>query len=230
MTINTSKTYEFNPSLGEIIIYAFSKVQIRPTEITQQHMYTARIAANMMLSELSNIQPNLWEVGLQTTPLAQGVATYAVPAETVMILDAYITYGTPSVDRYIYPISRTEYAAIPNKAVQGVPSQFWFDRLISPTITFYLTPDGGGPYVCNYYSVRQTQDAVLSNGQTVEIPYRWLSCFGEGLAWKLAETFAPQLEPRLQQRYERSLTLAMNQDQENVSLNITPSIGGYFTR
>ncbi len=230
MVTNTSKTYEFNPSLGELVLYAYSKVQIRPTEITQQHMYTARIAANMMLSELSNIQPNLWEVGLQTTPLVQGVATYAVPAETVMILDAYITYGTPSVDRFIFPISRTEYAAIPNKAAQGVPSQFWFDRLISPTITFYLTPDGGGPFVCNYYSVRQTQDAILSNGQTVEIPYRWLSCYGEGLAWKLSETYAPQLETRLQQRYLRSLNLAMTQDTENVPLNITPSVGGYWTR
>src|SRR5215470_11469547 len=118
----TSGAYNFAPTNGEIVLTAFGKCQIRPAEITQTHMFTARVGLNELLVEWSNLQPNLWEVSLQTFPLTQGIATYSVPAQTVMILDMYLSYGSPTVDRYIYPISRTEYASIPNKTQQGFPS------------------------------------------------------------------------------------------------------------
>jgi len=225
---NTTKAYNFAPSLGEVVLSAFGRIQVRPAEITQSHMFSARMAANLLLSEWSNLQPNLWEIGLQSVPLIAGAATYSVPAEVVMILDGYITYGTPPIDRYINPISRTEYASISNKTAQGFPSQFWFDRLISPTITFYLTPDGAFPYVFKYYSVRQTQDADFANGLNVEIPFRHYEAYTAGLAWKLSETYMPALEDKLFARYQRAWTIASTQDVENVALAIVPGTSGYF--
>lgn len=231
MTVDTSNTYDFNPSLGEMILEAYSRIGVRPSEVTQQHMYHARISANLVLSEWSTLQPNLWEVGLQSAPLLEGSDTYNVPSETVMILDAYIT-NTPSggdpVDRYIIPISRTEYAAYPNKDQEGFPSVYWFDRLVSPTITLWPVPDGNGPYVLNYYSVRQTQDAVTTGGKTIEVPYRFLDAFAAGLAWRLSEKYAPQLEPRMYEKSERAWNLAAKQDVENVNLYIAPMLGGYY--
>lgn len=232
MTVNTSKTYDFNPSLGELTLEAFARIGIRPSAVTQQHIQNARVSANLVLSEWSGLQPNLWEVGLQTSPLIQGTDTYSVDAETVMILDMYITTSVSgaSNDRYILPISRTEYASYPNKTQQGFPTVYWFDRLISPTITLWPVPDGNGPYVMNYYSVRQTQDATLSGGKTVEIPYRWLDAFAAALAWRLSEKYAPQLEIRMQQKSDRAWTLAATQDTENVPLYIIPGLSGYYSR
>ena len=227
-SVVTSGTYNFAPSAGEIVLNAFGKVQVRPSEITQNHMFTARMALNELLSEFSNLQPNLWEVSLQQIPLVQGSATYTVPAETVMILDLYISYGSPTVDRYLYPISRSEYASYAVKTTQGTPSVYWFDRLISPQVTFYLVPDGNGPYIAKYYSVRQTQDADVANGQNVEVPYRFFGAYIAGLAWKLSETYAPALENKLFARYQRALAIAQTQDTENVALYITPSVGGYW--
>lgn len=231
MVVNTSKTYDFNTSLGEMIIEAYSRIGVRPSEITQQHMYHARISANLVLAEWSSLQPNLWEVGLQTAPLLQSTATYSVAAETVMILDAYIstTSGTETTDRYILPISRTEYASYPNKDAEGFPAVYWFDRLISPTITLWPVPDDNGPYVLNYYSVRQTQDAVTAGGKTIEIPYRFLDAFAAALAWRLSEKYAPQLETRMFEKMQRSWSIASIQDVENVSLFITPGLGGYYS-
>jgi hypothetical protein len=57
-----------------------------------------------------------------------------------MILDMYISYGSPSTDRLIFPISRSEYAAYPDKTTQGTPTVFWFDRLIAPTFTLWPVP------------------------------------------------------------------------------------------
>jgi len=231
MAVDTSKTYDFNPYGRELILEALARIGVRPTEITQQHMYHARMSANMVLSEWSNTQPNLWEVGLQQVPLIQGFATYSMPAETVTILDAYITYnlGTDSTlttDRYIQPISRTEYASYPNKSQQGFPTVYWFDRTISPQVTLWMVPDGNGPYILKYYSVRQTQD--FKNENTAEVPYRFLDAFVSALAWRLSQKFAPALEPRLQALAERAWALASTQDVENNNIYIVPGISGYY--
>jgi len=228
MTVDVSKTYDFNPPLGGLLLTAFQRCQVRPTSLTAAHMMQGQIAANLILSELSNIQPNLWTVGLQTVPLLAGSATYTVPAETVMILDLYLSYGTPSTDRYLYPVSRTEYSAYPNKTQQGTPTVYWFDRLISPTITFWPVPDSNGPFTAKYYSIRQTMDAVLANGLTVEIPFRFLDAYVAGLAWKLSELYAPQLEDKLFSRYTRALGIADTQDVENTNLYISPGLSGYW--
>ena len=192
-------------------------------------MFNARMAANLLLSEWSNQQPNLWEVALQSMPLTQGVATYSVTSPTVMVLDLYITTGTATTfDRYLYPVSRTEYASYPNKATQGPPTVFWYDRLVSQTVTFYPVPDGNGPYTAKFYSVRQTQDADVTNGINPEIPYRFLEAYCAGLAWKLSEQYMPQMEDKLFARYQRAWSIAATQDTENVPLMIVPSLGGYF--
>ena len=227
-TVTTSGNYQFAPTLGEIVLNAFGRCQVRPSEITQSHMFTARMAANLLLSEWSSLQPNLWEVALQSLPLVKGTATYSVAAQTVMILDLYISYGSPSTDRYLYPVSRTEYASYPNKTQQGFPNVYWYDRLISQSITFWYVPDGNGPYTANYYSVRQTQDADVTGGQQPEIPYRFFEAFCAGLAWKLAETYSPQMEDKLFQRYQRVWLIAAGNDTENVDIYIQPNLSGYW--
>lgn len=227
----TTGTFNFAPSLGEIVLNAFGRIQVRPAEIDQQHMFTARMAANLLLSEWSNEQPNLWEVGLQTMPLTQGVATYSLPASTVMILDLYINTGGNTVDsndRYLWPVSRTEYASYSNKLTQGTPNVYWYDRQVSQSVTFYQVPDGGGPYTAKFYSVRQTQDADLPGGLNVEIPFRFYEAYTAGMAWKLAETYMPMLEDKLFARYQRAWGIATTQDTENVGMTIAPGIGGYF--
>lgn len=227
-SVTTSGNFNFAPSLGEIVLNAFSRIQVRPSEITQAHMFQARMAANDLLSEWSNLTPNLWEVDLQQIALVQGTATYTVAPETVMILDLCITYGLPATDRYIFPMSRTEYASFPNKTQQAFPNQFWYDRLVAQTVTFFPVPDGNGPYTAKFYRVRQTQDADLPNGLNVEIPYRFYSAYISGMAWKLSEHYAPQLEDKMFGRYTRALGIATTQDTENVPLFIAPQTGGYF--
>lgn len=226
--VNTSKTYNFNPSNNEIIAQAFARIQVRRTEILSQHIQDAVMELNTLFSRLNNMGPNLWTVDLQSIPLIQGSATYSVPAETIQVLDVFIRYGSPSTDRILYPISRTEYASLSNKTTQGFPSQFWFDRLISPSLTFYLTPDGGGPYTAYYYRYRQVQDSKIPNGQVAEIPNRWIDAIIAGLAHRLARIYAPQLEQIRKMDADEAWNIAATQDVENVNLNITPGLGGYW--
>ena len=224
----TSQTYNFNPSGGEIILNAFDRIQVRPTEITAAQMSRAVMEMNLALTRFNNLQPNLWTVDLQSIPLVQGSATYSVPAETTLILDLFIRYGTPSVDRYCYQLSRTEYASISVKTTQGFPSQYWFDRLISPTVTFYLTPDGAFPYTAYYYRVRQMQDAVVANGFNVEVISRFMDALVASLAHRLARIYRPDQESVRKADADEAWMIAAAQDKEDTPIYITPSVGGYF--
>lgn len=224
--MTTSGTYAFNPGLGELTLYAFMNIGIRPTALLQEHMMSANQAANMMLSRWANQGVNLWAVDLIETPLVAGQATYDVDANTVMILDAYMV--TDSIDRIIMPVSRSEYASYPNKTQQGMTTVFWFDRLIAPTITLWPVPDGTSATSLKYYRVRRLQDADMANGTTVEIPYLWLEAFADGLAYRLARIWNPQMAVALKAQADESYQIAAAQNVENTPIFITPMITGYW--
>jgi hypothetical protein len=224
----TSGTYNFYPTDGEIIIQAFSRIDIKRTEILSPHMQDAVAELNLLLTSMNNMGPNLAQVDLQSFPLVQGTPTYSILGETVQILDVFIRYSNPSIDRIVWPISRSEYAALPNKSAQGFPTQFWFDRLTSPTITLYLTPDGGGPYTLYYYRWRQVQDATVANGINPEVPNRFLDALVAGLAHRMARIYAPKLELQRKMDFEDAWRIASKQDTENVQMFIAPALMGYF--
>lgn len=226
--MTTSGTYNYFPSTAELGVTAFGRIRVRRGEILASHMQDLKNAANLLMVEMSNLQPNLWTVGLNSETLVAGTATYDVDPQVVMITDMYISTGSPATDRLIFPISRTDYASYPNKTQQGFPSVFWFDRLVSPTFTLWMVPDDSQTYTANYYTVRQTQDTNITGGQTAELPYRFLEAFTAGLAWKLSEIYAPELEDKMFARYNRAWTIAATQDVENVPLYISPGLDSYW--
>lgn len=223
----TSGTYTFNPSLGELTIYAYQLIGIRPTALLQEHMEAARTASNMMLANWSNRGVNLWQVDLVTVPLVQGTATYSVSADTVVMLDAYIEYGSPAIDRIILPVSRTEYASYPNKAQQGFPTTFWFDRLLSPTVTLWPVPDGTQTSL-KYYRVVRLQDANMSGTENIDIPPIWLEAFAYGLAQRLALIWAPDKVVALKPMADEAYNIASSQNVETANQYISPQISGYW--
>ena len=230
--VQFSGTYNFSPSGGEFILNAFDRIQIRPTEIEQTQMSRAIMELNLALVRFNTMPgQNLWTIDLQSIPLIQGTATYSIPAETRMILSAFIRYSSnPQLDRYLYPIGRDEYAAISTKTNQGFPSQYWFDRTISPTVTFYLVPDGSFPYDFFYYRARQIQDATVANGQNVELPYRFFDAITSDLAHRLARIYRPALEAQRKADRDEAWTIAATDDTEWVPMYVTPGLAGYWGR
>jgi hypothetical protein len=223
----TSGTYTFNPSLGELTIYAYQLIGVRPTALLQEHMDSARMATNMMFTRWSNQGVNLWQVSLVTVPIVAGTATYNVDASTVVMLDAYIEYGNPPIDRIIMPISRTEYASYPNKTQQGFPTVFWFDRLLSPTVTLWPTPDGSQTSL-KYYKVNRIEDANMNGTQEVDIPPIWLEAMAFGLAERLALIWAPEKVAIMKPMADEAYQIAANQNVETAAFYISPSTSGYW--
>jgi hypothetical protein len=183
----------------------------------------------MLMARASADGVNLWAVDLQRIPLVKGCATYPVPYNTIVILDAYYTInnGQQEIDRIMTPISRTEYANYPNKQQEGAPTVYWNDRLLSPTVTIWCTPNG--QQACfKYYRLRQIQDTNLQNGQNAEIPLYFLEWFAFALATRLAMIWAPEKVPVLKPMADEAWGVATRMGTETSQIYVSPMISGYF--
>lgn len=227
--MSTTDTYDYAPSLGELTLYAFNLCQIRSMELQQQHMQSARTAANLLQGRWAAKGVNLWAVDLQTVDLVAGQAQYDVPSNTIAILDAYVTVSaSPSVsNRIILPFSRSEYASLSNPNSEGSPTTYWFDRLLSPTLNLWPVPDGSEVSL-SYYRVRQLQDASLTNGAQPEVPIYFLEPYALALAHRLALIWKPERAADLKVEATEAWNDAAGENIENVPLYIAPAIGGYY--
>ena len=229
--MTSSGTYNFTLSNGEAVLAAYERVRVRSPSIRTEHMTTARRELNLLLVEAANKQVNLWKVVQDNFTLTAGTATYSIPANTVMILDARVATQFTSTNptyRYVTPLSRTDFAALSNPLNQGPPTQYWFDRLLSPTITFWPVPDGNGPYTFDYFRCIQMQDANLPSGETPDLPYRWLDWLVAGLAHRFSRIYAPDLETLRKADAKEAWQTAAAQDTENVNLSLAPPLSRYY--
>jgi len=98
---------------------------------------TARRSMNLMTIEWSNRGLNMWTIEQGTITLTPGLSTYALPLDTIDLLDHVIRTGanvsSTQADLSITRISVSTYATIPNKLAQGRPIQVWIQRLSGET-------------------------------------------------------------------------------------------------
>ena len=98
---------------------------------------TARRSLNLMTIEWANRGLNMWTIETGTINLTQGLNTYALPTDTIDLLD-HVIRTQPNVastqsDLSITRISVSTYATIPNKLTQARPIQVWIQRLSGET-------------------------------------------------------------------------------------------------
>lgn len=228
--MTSSGTYNYNPANSDIILGAFGRIQMRPTELVTEHLTRAQSQANLLMVELGNRVPNLWTSENQDIELLEGVKTYTLPAYTIMVTIAVRRTNDgdeDETDTLLTPISTTDYWSYPNKEQQGTPTVYWFDRQIIPQITFWQVPDANDTWIVKVQYLRQLQDINLASGETPNLPNRWFDVFEAGLAYRLSRIYKPELEQLRGQDYEKAWTIAATNDVENVPLMITPMLSAY---
>ena len=143
MTI--SGTASFNLDLTEIVEEAFERCG---TELrTGYDLRTARRSLNLMFADWANRGINMWTFEQGTINLTPGLNNYALPTDTVDLLEHVIRTGAGSAstqaDLTITRISVSTYATIPNKLQQARPIQMWFQRLDGQRSAIGTTLNGG---------------------------------------------------------------------------------------
>jgi len=101
---------------------------------------TARRSMNLMTIEWQSKGINMWTMEQGFINLTPGLATYALPTNTIDLLEHVIRTGSNTAstqaDLTISRISVSTYATIPNKLQQARPIQVWVQRLsgeVNPT-------------------------------------------------------------------------------------------------
>jgi len=229
--MTSSGTYSFSLSDGEAVLAAFDRIGKESTELKQKHFVTARREMALLFADWNNRQVNLWKVQLNTITLVSGTATYTLPTNVVMVLDAYYSTNQGLVsqtDLIMNPISRDEYAGYPQKQSPGTPTMYWFNRQITPTLTTFPVSNNTAASYINYYAAIWVQDAALGSGQTPDIPLLWYDAMVAGLAHRLARTYAPELEDKRKMDAMDAWNVAAANNIENVNMSISPDIGVYY--
>ena len=223
--MTTSGTAAFNLDLTELVEEAFERAgsELR----TGYDLRTARRSLNLMFADWANRGVNMWTFEQGTINLTPGLNTYALPVDTVDLLEHVIRTGAGSAstqaDLTITRISVSTYATIPNKLQQARPIQVWIERLNTPRFTVWPVPDNSQPYVFVYWRLRRIQDA--GNGvNTMDMPFRFLPCMVAGLAYYLALKVPGGAERLgiLKQQYDEAWQLASEEDREKAAVRFVP--------
>lgn len=143
-----------------------------------------------------------------------------------------LTQTAGPVDILLYPLSRNDWAAIPDKTQQGRPTSYWFDRNLSPTTTqsmnIWLSPDANGPYQLNYYCMRRMQDANITGGAVGDFAYRFYEAFTAEVAFHLAMKWAQPLAQALKAYANECWIEASDEDREKVPWYVSPDLSSYY--
>jgi len=130
-----SGTAAFNLDLTEVVEEAFERAGSEMR--TGYDLRTARRSLNLLFADWANRGVNMWTFDQGTINLVSGQNTYALPTDTVDLLEHVIRTGANSAstqaDLTITRISVSTYATIPNKLQQARPIQVWIQRLDGAT-------------------------------------------------------------------------------------------------
>lgn len=128
---NTSGSTGFNLDLTELVEEAFERVGSEMR--TGYDLKTARRSLNLLFADWANRGINMWTFEQGTIDLVQGQNTYALPNDTVDLLEHVIrtqaNQQSNQADLTITRISVSTYATLPNKLQQARPIQVWVQRM-----------------------------------------------------------------------------------------------------
>ena len=247
MANTTSGTVTFDKgfAVDDIIAEAYERIGSQVTSGYQ--LKSARRSLNILFQEWGNRGLHYWEIGDTNIDLIEGQAEYSffrssddgTSAVTVGGTSGSSTFGLADVleatfrqnrtqttqsDSALTKIDRSTYSAIANKLTKGTPAQYFVQRFIDKvTVTLYPTPDSSAASKDVHINfVKRIQDADSTYTDATDVPFRIVPCMVSGLAFYLAQKYAPDRVQALKLYYEDELARALAEDGSSTSTHITP--------
>ena len=177
--MTTSGSTDFSPEFTEIAEEAWERAgrEMR----TGYDLRTARRSMNLMTIEWQNRGINMWTIDQGTITLTAGVNTYALPIDTIDLLEHVIRTGqnvsSTQADLTITRISVSTYATIPNKLQQARPIQVWIQRLsgqVSPANATLSSTINSSTTTITLSSTASLPSAGFIRIDSEDILYQWL--------------------------------------------------------
>jgi len=218
----TSSSTDFEPNVAEFVEEAFERCGLELR--TGYDLKTARRSINLMLAEWANRGLNQWTIEQATQTVTEGTTDYSLNSNVIDILDVVLrrTINQTQTDISMNRISRSEYINIPNKTTKARPSQFFLDKLSTPTLKVWPAPENSTDILVFNKIVRMDDADKPTN--TMDMPFRFYPCFAAGLAYYISLKRAPERTSQLKALYEEEFDRAMSQDEDRASYRVRPDI------
>ena len=218
--MTTSSSTDFEPNVAEFVEEAFERCGLELR--TGYDLKTAKRSINLMLAEWANRGLNQWTVDQATQTVTEGQTDYTLTSNVIDILDCSVRRNTNNsdLDLQMSRISRSEYLNIPTKSTKSRPSQFFFNKLVTPVLKIWPAPENSTDILVFNKLVRMDDADKATN--TVDMPFRFYPCFAAGLAYYIAIKKAPERVVMLKQMYEEEFERALSQDEDRSSFRIAP--------
>lgn len=156
---------------------------------------------------------------------------FRVRATTGVLNQSVVFLGNTPTEIPMARLNRDDYVNLPNKAFQGRPLQFWVNRqLNNPILNLWPVPSAQFVTAQVVVWVKRYIMDVGTMTQEIEIPQRWYDAVVYVLASRLAEetpTVDPQMIAILDQKAQRSLLEAENEERDDSPIYLTPNIAVY---
>lgn len=221
-------TSNFTLQLVEVIEEAFERASGGARRMREGYDFkTARRSINLLTMEWANRGINLWTMEQGTIPLETGVETYAMPPDTIDVIEFAIRTNPDEdnqQDIIVSRISMPDYMALTNKRQRGRPTRVLVRRDTTPAMTFWPVPDKD--YLVAAWRMRRIQDAGKDGTATMDIPFRFIPAFISGLAFYLAQKMQEGSDRAvlLKQEYEAAFAIAASEDRERAPVQFVPGI------
>ena len=211
MSVATSATFSVGETITGGTSAATCQITSKPT--------TTSFAITIPVGTFANGEVITGATSGAATTLS-AVVDFSDVQNTIDMLSAVLR--RTNVDYSIARVSRDDYLTIPNKSTQGRVDQFFLNRLITPQLEVWPTPDNNTDIIV-YNRLTRIQDADTFIN-TMEIPFRFYPCLTAGLAYYLSLKFAPDRTTLLKTLYEEEFIAAATEDRDRASFTIQPSI------
>ena len=240
-TTSGTATFDKTFSIEEIIEDAFERIGLN--SVAGYQLKSAKRSLNILFQEWGNRGIHYWEIGDTNLDLIEGQSDYdffrssddgtsattTAPASVFGIsdvLEAQLRSNrtqTTQSDSPMTKVDRSTYAGFSNKLSKGTPNQYWVQRFIDHvSISVYPTPDStNASKDMHFYYIKRIQDAGDYTNAT-DVPFRFVPCMVSGLAFYLAQKFAPDRIQAMKLYYEDELARALSEDGSSTSVHITP--------
>jgi len=239
-TTSGTATFDKTFAIDEIVEEAFERIGL--TNVAGYQLKSARRSLNILFQEWGNRGIHYWEIATANIDLIEGQAEYkffrssddgtsatTTPSDIYGMSDVLESQlrtnrtQTTQSDSPMTKVDRSTYAGFSNKLSKGTPNQYFVQRFIDHvSIQVYPTPDStNASKDMHIFYIKRIQDAGDYTNAT-DVPFRFVPCMTAGLAFYLAQKYAPQLAQQMKLYYEDELARALAEDGAASSTHITP--------
>ena len=240
-TTSGTTTFDKTFSIDEIVEESFERIGLQ--NVAGYQLKSARRSLNILFQEWGNRGIHYWEVDETNLDLVEGQSDYdffrssddgtsatTTPSNGIYgmsdVLEAQLRSNrtqTTQADSPMTKVDRSTYAAFSNKLSKGTPNQYWVERFIDKVrIHVYPTPDStNASKDMHFYFIKRIQD-VGDYTNATDVPFRFVPCMVSGLAYYLAQKYAPDRIQTQKLLYEDELARALAEDGSASSTYITP--------